>query len=67
MRQYSDQRAVADAPDLQRGSRDTGPGQLVPKSPDYAAGAYGAMTVNKRIFFIQALPAIAATMLGSWG
>jgi putative membrane protein len=32
-----------------------------------AAGAYGAMTVNKRIFFIQALPAIAATMLVSWG
>ena len=30
------------------------------------AGAYGALTVNKRIFFIQALPAIAAAMLVSW-
>ena len=30
------------------------------------AGAYGAMTVNKRIFFIQALPAMAAAMLVSW-
>ena len=30
------------------------------------AGAYGALTVNKRIFFIQALPAMVATMLVSW-
>ena len=30
------------------------------------AGAYGAATVNKRIFFIQALPAMAAAMLVSW-
>ena len=30
------------------------------------AGAYGAATVNKRIFFIQALPAIIATMLVTW-
>ena len=30
------------------------------------AGAYGAMTVNKRIFFIQAFPAIVAAMLVSW-
>jgi len=30
------------------------------------AGAYGAATVNKRIFFLQALPAMAAAMLVSW-
>ena len=30
------------------------------------AGAYGAMTVNKRIFFIQALPAIVAAALVAW-
>ncbi|MUV12716.1 DUF1304 domain-containing protein [Noviluteimonas gilva] len=30
------------------------------------AGAYGAATVNKRIFFIQAFPAIIAAMLVSW-
>jgi putative membrane protein len=30
------------------------------------AGAYGAATVNKRIFFIQALPAMAAAMLVGW-
>jgi putative membrane protein len=31
-----------------------------------AAGVYGAMTVNKRIFFIQALPAIVAAALVGW-
>jgi putative membrane protein len=30
------------------------------------AGAYGAATVNKRIFFIQALPALVAAMLVGW-
>jgi putative membrane protein len=30
------------------------------------AGAYGAATVNKRIFFIQAFPAIIAAVLVSW-
>jgi putative membrane protein len=30
------------------------------------AGVYGAMTVNKRIFFIQALPAIVAAALTLW-
>ena len=30
------------------------------------AGVYGAMTVNKRIFFIQALPAIVAAALVAW-
>lgn len=30
------------------------------------AGAYGAMTVNKRIFFIQAFPAIVAAVLVGW-
>ena len=30
------------------------------------AGAYGAATVNKRIFFIQAVPAMGAAMLVSW-
>jgi putative membrane protein len=30
------------------------------------AGAFGAATVNKRIFFIQAFPAIAALMLIGW-
>ena len=30
------------------------------------AGAYGALTVNKRIFFIQAFPAIVAAMLVNW-
>jgi putative membrane protein len=31
------------------------------------AGAYGGMTVNKRIFFIQAVPAIVALVLASVG
>ena len=31
-----------------------------------AAGAYGAATVNKRIFFIQAVPAIIASVLVGW-
>ena len=31
-----------------------------------AAGAYGAATVNKRIFFIQAFPAIIASVLVGW-
>ena len=30
------------------------------------AGAYGAATVNKRIFFIQAFPAIIASVLVGW-
>lgn len=30
------------------------------------AGAYGAATVNKRIFFLQALPAMVAAMLVGW-
>ena len=30
------------------------------------AGAFGAATVNKRIFFIQAFPAIIAAVLVSW-
>ena len=30
------------------------------------AGAYGAATVNKRIFFIQAFPAIIAAALVAW-
>ncbi len=30
------------------------------------AGAYGAATVNRRIFFIQAFPAIMAAVLVSW-
>ena len=30
------------------------------------AGAYGALTVNKRIFFIQAFPAIVAAALVGW-
>jgi putative membrane protein len=30
------------------------------------AGAYGAATVNKRIFFIQALPPLVAAMLVGW-
>ncbi|BCT92778.1 membrane protein [Lysobacter helvus] len=30
------------------------------------AGAYGAATVNKRIFFVQAFPAIIASVLVGW-
>jgi putative membrane protein len=30
------------------------------------AGAYGAATVNRRIFFIQAFPAIIASVLVGW-
>ncbi|MGO4552483.1 DUF1304 domain-containing protein [Lysobacter sp. 2RAF19] len=30
------------------------------------AGAYGAATVNRRIFFLQAFPAIIAAVLVSW-
>jgi putative membrane protein len=30
------------------------------------AGAYGAATVNKRIFFIQAFPAIIGSVLVGW-